>query len=149
MDVVLRTVAIYVVLLMLFRLTGKRTLAQATTFDFVLLLIVGEATQQALLGDDFSITAATVVIASLLALDRSADYLSFRFPRVDNVLESVSVILVDNGELLHDRIKKAHVTEGEILSQAREMHGLERMDQIKYAVLEQSGSISVIPHEQG
>lgn len=148
MDAVLRAVVIYVVLILLFRLTGKRTLAQATTFDFVLLLVIGEATQQALLGDDFSITMAGVVIATLLGLDRFADYLGFRFPKVDKILESVPVILVDNGRLLKDRMDKAHIDEGEILSQARETHGLESMSQVKYAVLEQSGNISIVPRGQ-
>jgi uncharacterized membrane protein YcaP (DUF421 family) len=64
MDAVLRALAIYLVLMLLFRLVGKRSLAQITTFDFVLILVVGEATQQALLGEDFSITNAALVIAT-------------------------------------------------------------------------------------
>lgn len=145
MDAVLRTLAIWVVLVLLFRLTGKRTLSQATTFDFVLLLIVGEATQQALLGDDYSITMAAIVIGTLLALDRLTDYLGYRFPKLDKLMESVSVILVDNGTPLKDRMAKAHVTEEEILTFARKAHGLESMAQVKYAVLEKSGGITIVP----
>ncbi|HEX2174916.1 MAG TPA: YetF domain-containing protein [Nocardioidaceae bacterium] len=148
MDAVLRALAIYVVILLLFRLTGKRSLLQATTFDFVLLLIVGEATQQALLGDDFSLTNAVTVIGTLIGLDRLADYLGFRFPRLDKLMESTSVILIDDGKPLKDRMDKAHVNEEDILEQARQNHGIERMDQVKFAVLERSGSISVIPTGQ-
>jgi uncharacterized membrane protein YcaP (DUF421 family) len=145
MDAVLRAVAIWFVLMILFRVTGKRTLSQATTFDFVLLLIVGEATQQALLGEDFSITMAAIVIATLFAIDRVADFLGYKFPKLDKVMESVPVILVDDGKLLEDRMKRAHVGAEEILQSAREAHGLESMDQVKYAVLEKSGGISVVP----
>lgn len=145
MDAVLQAVAIWFVLMFLFRITGKRTLSQATTFDFVLLLIVGEATQQALLGEDFSITMAAIVITTLFAVDRLADYLGYKFPWLDRIMESAPVILVDDGKLLKDRMERAHIGVEEILQSAREAHGVESMDQVKYAVLEKSGGISVIP----
>ena len=69
MDSVLRAAAMYVALMVLFKIAGRRSLAELTTFDFVLLLIIGEATQQALLGDDFSFTNAMLVIATLIVLD--------------------------------------------------------------------------------
>jgi len=145
MDAVLRAVLIYAALLLLFRIMGKRSLSQATTFDFVLLLVVGEATQQALLGEDFSLTMAVTVIATLIGLDRFADYIGYRFPRLDRILESVSVLLVDDGKLMKDRMAKAHIDEDEILTFARQAHGLESMDQVKYAVLEKDGGITVVP----
>ena len=80
MDAVLRGAAVYLALLLIVRLSGKRTLSQVTTFDFVLLLILSEATQQALLGLDYSITMAVLVIVTLIGLDRLADYLGWRFP---------------------------------------------------------------------
>jgi uncharacterized membrane protein YcaP (DUF421 family) len=145
MDAVLRAVLIYAALLLLFRIMGKRSLSQATTFDFVLLLVVGEATQQALLGEDFSLTMAVTVIATLVGLDRFADYIGYRFPRVDRILESVSVLLVDDGKLMRDRMAKAHIDEEEILTFARQAHGVESMDQVKYAVLEKDGGITIVP----
>lgn len=145
MDAVIRAVVMYAILLLLFRVTGKRSLSQATTFDFVLLLVVGEATQQALLGEDFSLTMAAIVIGTLIAVDRVADYVGYRFPRVDKILESVSVLLVDDGKLLKDRMAKAHINEEEILTFARQAHGLESMDQVKYAVLEKDGGITIVP----
>lgn len=147
MDAVLRALAMWVVLMLLFRLTGKRSLSQATTFDFILLLVVGEATQQALLGEDFSMTMAAIVITTLIVLDRLADYLGYRFPRLDKLMESVAVILVDDGKVLKDRMAKAHIDEEEILTSARQAHGLESMDQVKYAVLEKSGGITIVPRE--
>lgn len=69
MDSVLRAAAMYVALMILFKIAGRRSLAELTTFDFVLLMIIGEATQQALLGDDFSLTNSIVVIVTLIAVD--------------------------------------------------------------------------------
>lgn len=147
MDAVLRALAIYLVLLLLFRLTGKRALSQVTTFDFVVLLIVGEATQQALLGEDFSITHAALVIATLLLLDRGSDYLSWRFRWFKRVTESVPAVLVENGRPLTAVLARMHMTEDDVMTAGREAHGLERMDQIKWAVLESSGNVSVVPYQ--
>src|SRR5690606_14683535 len=69
MDAVLSGLIVYAFLLIVFRISGKRSLGQVTTFDFVLLLIVAETTQQALLGDDYSITNAFLLIVTLLAID--------------------------------------------------------------------------------
>jgi uncharacterized membrane protein YcaP (DUF421 family) len=145
MDSVLRGVAIYVVLLLLFRLTGKRALSQVTTFDFVILLIIGEATQQALLGEDFSIVHAALVIATLLLVDRGSDYLSWRSKRFQRVTESVPAVLVQDGRVLGDVLRKFHLSEDDVLTAGREIHGIERLDQVKWAVLESSGGISVVP----
>lgn len=79
MDAVLRAVAIYGFLLILFRAMGKRTLADITPFDFVLLLIIGEATQQGLLGDDFSVTHALLVVLTLVGVGVGLSLLKMRF----------------------------------------------------------------------
>jgi uncharacterized membrane protein YcaP (DUF421 family) len=145
MDAVIRAVAIYAILLLIFRLTGKRSLSQVTTFDFVILLIVGEATQQAILGEDFSMTQAALAIATLVLLDRGSDFLAWRFDRFRRITESVPLVLVENGKVLKDVLAKEHLSEDDVLTAARELQGLERMDQIKWAVLESSGGISVVP----
>ncbi len=145
MDVVLRAVIVYLALLVLFRVMGKRTLSQVTTFDFVLILVVGEATGQVLVGDDFSVAAAATVIVTLVSLDRIADYLGFRFPKLDQLLESSSILLVDDGEILQERLRKSHVSVEEILTEGRRLHGLESLDQIKFAVLEKDGAITIVP----
>jgi uncharacterized membrane protein YcaP (DUF421 family) len=145
MDPVLRAAAIYVALLILFRIAGRRTLSEMTSFDFVLLLIIGESTQQALLGEDFSFTNAILVIVTLLTLDVAISLWQQRSHTADRLLEGVPTILVDHGRPLTALMKKARVREEEILEAARRLQGLERMDQIKYAVLEVSGGISIIP----
>lgn len=147
MDAVLRALAMYAFLMVLFRATGKRSLAQITTFDFILLLVVGEATQQALLGDDFSLTVAILVISTLLMVDIGLGLLQQKFPRLAPWIEDVPLVLVDNGECVDRHMKKSRISIDDILESAREKHGLERMEQIKYAVLERTGSISIIPRE--
>lgn len=148
MDSVLRAASIYLILLVVMRIAGKRTLAQVTTFDFILLLIIGEATQQALLADDFSVTNAAIVIATLVLLDIGLSVLKQRYERLDTIIDDSPVVIVDNGKLLWDRLRRARIDEQEILVAARELHGLERLDQIKYAVLERSGGISIVPQGQ-
>lgn len=149
MDAVLRAGSIYFILLLIFRISGKRTLAQITTFDFILLLIVGEATQQGLLGDDFSVTNAILVVLTLVGIDVVLSEVKERFPRFSRATESLPVIVVQDGELIEDRMRLARIDESDILSAGRERHGVERLEQIKYAVLEQSGNISIVPYRQG
>jgi uncharacterized membrane protein YcaP (DUF421 family) len=147
MDSVTRALVIYGVLLVLLRLAGKRTLSEMTTFNFVLLLMVSEATQQALLGDDFSITNAALVILTLIALDRIADFLRYRFDHFDRLSESVPLVLVEDGRPIDLALRKEHISIEEVLAEARISQGLERLDQIKYAILEVSGGISIVPRE--
>lgn len=148
MDSVLRAAAVYVFVLLLFRITGKRSLSQITTFDFVLLLIVSEATQQALLGDDFSIVNAFIVIGTMIGINIALSEFKRRWNWLEKVLEDTPLVLVENGKLHRDRMEKERVDEDDILSSARKSQGLERLDQIKYAVLEREGQISIIPRSE-
>ncbi|MGE6319379.1 DUF421 domain-containing protein [Pseudomonas oryzihabitans] len=145
MESVLRAAALYAFLLVLFRITGRRALSEITTFDFVLLLVIGEATQQALLGDDFSVINAFVVIATLVLIDILLSLFKERSPRVGRFLDGVPLIVVEYGKPLTERLRKARITEEDILEAARQSQGLERLEQIRFAVLEKNGQISVIP----
>jgi uncharacterized membrane protein YcaP (DUF421 family) len=145
MDSVLRGAIVYVVLLVLFRLVGKRSLAQITTFDFVLLLIIAEAIQQAMVGADSSMVGSFLLVVTLLGIDVALSLVKQRSQTVDKWLDDVPLVIVDDGKLLHDRMNMARVDELDVLHAARQLQGLERLDQIKYAVLEVSGGISIIP----
>ena len=148
MQSVLRAVAIYGFLLLIFRVTGKRSLAQITAFDFVLLLIIGEATQQALLGDDFSVINAWIVIGTLMFLELGLSLVKSWWPALDPILESTPLVIVENGRLLQDRTAHERVDVEDVLAAAREHHGLQRLEEIKYAVLERSGGISIVPQQK-
>jgi uncharacterized membrane protein YcaP (DUF421 family) len=148
MESVIRGVAIYGVLLVVFRLTGKRSLGQITTFDFILLLIISEAIQNGMVGQNYSLTHAFVLVLTLVVIDVGLSLLKRRAPLVEKWLEGVPLVIVEHGRPLLDRMKKSRVDESDVLSFARRLHGLERMEQIKYAVLERSGDISIIPWDQ-
>ncbi|HEX5983943.1 MAG TPA: YetF domain-containing protein [Solirubrobacterales bacterium] len=141
----LRAAAIYVIVFMFFRLSGKRTMSQLTAFDLVLLLIISEATQQAILGDDFSIVGGALAVVTLIMLERLSDTLSWRSDRFDRLFNDGPVIVVENGRPLRDRMERYRLSDDDVVQEARSTQGIERMDQIKYAVLEQTGSISVVP----
>lgn len=104
-----------------------------------------EATQQALLGDDFSVTNAVLVIVTLISIDLVLTRLQWRWPRLDLWLEGSPVIVVEHGAVLKSRLDAARLREADILEAAREKHGLERLEQIRYAIVERNGKISIIP----
>jgi uncharacterized membrane protein YcaP (DUF421 family) len=145
MDVVLRALAVYVFLMIVFRMAGRRTLTEMTSFDLILLLILSEATQNAMIGNSYSVTNAFLVIVTLIGLDILFSQLKHRSSLIERWLDGVPMIIVENGLPLKELMDKARVDEDDIMMAARTSHGLERMEQIKYAVLESSGGISIIP----
>lgn len=148
MDAILRAAVLYLFLLIVFRIAGRRSLSDMSSFDLVLLLIISEATQQALLGDDFSVTKALLVIVALFAIDIGFSLLKGKSQRFAKVVEGVPMILVEHGRPLRGRLRRARVSEDDVLASARTLRGLDRMEQIKFAVLEVSGRITIIPEEQ-
>jgi uncharacterized membrane protein YcaP (DUF421 family) len=145
MESVIRPALVYLFVLVLLRLTGKRTLAQITTFDFVLLLIISEATQQALIGEDNSMINGAIVVSTLIGLNIVMSLLKQRSPWFDRLLDDIPLVIVADGKPLKDRMEKARVDEDDVLDAAREIHGLESMEQIRHAILERDGQISIIP----
>lgn len=148
MDIVARSLIVYAVVLVIFRVSGKRSLSQITTFDFVLLLVIGESVQQGLTGDDFSLTKAIMLIITLMGVDIGISLLKQRSPTISKLVDGVPLVIVENGKPIREYMDKARVDVDDVLTAARETHGLERMEQIKYAVLERSGGISIIPVQQ-
>jgi uncharacterized membrane protein YcaP (DUF421 family) len=148
-NAVLRALVMYAFLLVVFRVSGKRSLAEITTFDFLLLLILSETTQQAMVGNDHSMTNAFLLIITWVGIDILLSVVKQKAPRVEKWMEGVPVVIIEDGRPLYDRIQAQRVDEDDILTAARKLQGLERMAQIKYAVLERSGGISVIPKEPG
>ncbi len=145
MDAVIRPLFMYFFLLFVFSMAGKRSMAEMDTFDMVTLLIISEATQNALVGQNSSMTYSLLVIITLVACTVFMAWLKARSPRMEHVLQGGPVILVENGRLFRDRMKAAFVDEQDILSTARREQAVERLDQIKFAILETSGQISIIP----
>lgn len=148
MDSVLKAVAVYVLLWVVIRISGRRTLAQMTAFDLILLLIIGGATQRALVGQDYSLTTAFIVVTTLVSLTVGMSLLEIGSRPMAKILKGTPTILVEHGHKLEGRMRRARVTEEEILEAARHDQGITRLDQIKFAVLEASGKISIIPEQK-
>ena len=145
MESVLRAVVVYLFLLLVFRISGKRSLAQMNAFDLVLVLIIGESASQGLTGDDFSITTSVVLITTLVLMEKGFALLKQNSKPAEHWLDDLPTVIVENGKLLKDKMKRQEVSEEDVLEAARDTQGLETMDQVKYAVLERTGAISVIP----
>ena len=149
MESVLRAAALYFVLLLLIRLSGRRSLQETTPFDLVLLLVIGEATQQALLGEDFSMVNSVVVIATLLLINVLLSQLKRRSPLAERVIEGVPTVIVADGKPIEDRMRRARVNETDVMQAARQLQGIETMAEIRWAVLESDGTISIVPKARG
>ncbi len=145
MEVALRAVAIYAILLVVFRLSGKRSMGQITTFDFILLLVIGEAVQQGLTGENYTISGAVVLVLTLVCCDQTLSLLKQQSLFLDRVFDDVPLVILSDGKPIQERMKRERINEHEILAAARKCHGLDRLEDIKTAVLERDGSISVIP----
>jgi uncharacterized membrane protein YcaP (DUF421 family) len=147
-DTIIRAIAIYVILLVLFRIVGTRTLSQVTTFDLILLLFISEAIQQALIDNDNSMTNAVLLVVTLLGMNVVLSLAKQRSRKFEQLVDGTPVVLLENGTLHVARMAMDRVDEADILEAARCAHGIERLDQLKYVVLEKCGEISVVPREQ-
>lgn len=145
MDAVLRAAAMYLLLMILFKIAGRRSLTDLTTFDFVLLLVIGEATQQALLGDDFSVTNSVMIIATLIAIDVGFSQAKQRSKLLAKLIDGGPTIIVENGKPLTKRMREARITEADVMEAARSNQGIIEMEKIRYAIIERNGAISIIP----
>lgn len=149
MEPVLRALGCYLLLLLIVRLSGKRGLAQVTIFDLVLLLLISQAVGQALIGDDSSLTAAAIITITLVVLNRVNDWAAHRWADASHVLEDAPLVLIEDGHIHDDRLRKMQVRLEDVLESGRLEEGVERLDQIKHAVLERSGAVSIIARDGG
>jgi uncharacterized membrane protein YcaP (DUF421 family) len=147
MESIVKAVVVYMVLLVLFRLSGKRTLAEVTPFDLVLLLIISEATQGALVDSDDSMTHALLLVGTLIGLNVLLSGLKTRFQTAERVMDSAPLLIVENGKPIEAHMNKERIDVDDVLDAAREMHGIGSLEEIRYAVLERNGKISIIPTE--
>jgi uncharacterized membrane protein YcaP (DUF421 family) len=145
MDAILRGVVVYLLLLIIFRIAGKRSLAEVTTFDLVLTLIISESIQQALIDGDDSLTNAFLVVIALVGSDILLSHVKQRWPRVEHLLQGMPMVILEDGKPKLDRMGRERVDEQDILQAARQQEGLRSLEELDYAVLEPSGDITVVP----
>lgn len=145
MDSVLRALAIYAAILLMTRISGRRTLSDVTLFDFVLVLLVAETAQQAMVGGDGSFTNALVLMATLILTDVILSLAKTRSRLIEHLVDGTPTVLIRDGKMDLTAMRRSRVTQDDVLQSARMQHGLSRLDEIDHAVLETSGTISILP----
>lgn len=143
-EIVIRTLIIYAVVLLGLRVTGKRQLGQLAPLDLVLLLLISNAVQNAMVGPDTSLLGGVVSAITLLTAHSLFSRLRLRVPAFRRALSGEPTILIRDGQILSDNTKREEITEDELLSALRE-HGVEHATDVELAELEVDGSISVVP----
>jgi uncharacterized membrane protein YcaP (DUF421 family) len=146
-EFVLRAVVVYVVLLGMIRLSGKRTMGQFTPFDVLLIVLLGNAVQNALLGSDESLSGGLLLAAVLISLNWITGWLSARSRHAEKLIEGVPVVLARNGELFEQVLRKELVSRNDF-DEALRQNGQLRLDDVDIAILETDGRISVVPKKE-
>ncbi|HZT06719.1 MAG TPA: YetF domain-containing protein [Chloroflexota bacterium] len=144
LAIIVRTAVVYVALLFLLRLAGKRELGQMTPFDLVVLLIISNAVQNAMVGPDTSLTGGLVAAIVLVVVNGAVNRLFVRYGWLGRGVLGTPTLLVNDGALIPEHLRREGLAESEVLQALRE-HGVESVEQVKMAVLEVDGTISVVP----
>ena len=144
MDLVLRALVLFGGVYVLLRAVGRRELAQMEPIDFVLLIVLGDAIQQGLTQDDYSVTGAFITIFSIAGIQVALGYAAFRSKKVRSVLEGEPVVLIEDGRLIERNLRRARIAPEELAEEARQSQLLSLRD-VQWAVLETSGKVSIIP----
>jgi uncharacterized membrane protein YcaP (DUF421 family) len=143
MDLVLRAAVIFTFVLLLTRVIGRRELGSMQPFDLILLIVLGDALQQGLTQDDYSITGAVLVVGTIALLQVFVSWLSYRFPRTRPILEGEPLIIVQDGKVIERNLKRERLTVEEINEEARKQQ-IAHLSDVRFAVLETGGQISFI-----
>ena len=146
MDLVLRAVAIFVFIFIVTRLIGRRELSSLEPFDLILLVVIGDMVQQAVTQDDYSVTGGVIVISTMALMTVAFSYVSFRFRPLRRVMEGEPIVLLENGRPIERNLRRERLTVDEIAEKAR-LSQIDSLDDVRLAVLETSGDISIIPNK--
>ncbi len=146
-EIVLRGTLIYAALLVLLRLSGKRTVGQFTPFDLLVLVLLGDAVQSAMIADDNSVSGGVILVGTLLLLNWLVGFVSARSRGIDQLLEGHPVLLVREGRLYEGALRRSNLTHSELKESMRK-HGCTRLEDVRLAVLETDGQISIVPVDE-
>jgi len=143
MDLVVRAIVLYVFIVVVMRVIGRRELGSMSPIDLVLLIVLGDAIQQGLTQDDYSVTGAFIVVGTLATLQMLSSYLGFRSKRARHVLEGDPLVVVDNGKLIERNMRRERLTPDVVAEEMRAQQ-IESFDEVKWGIIERNGSISFI-----
>jgi uncharacterized membrane protein YcaP (DUF421 family) len=143
MDIVGRGVVVFLFLYLLMRMMGRRELSSLEPFDLILLIILGDAVQQGLTQDDYSLTGAILAVGTIGALQIATSYANFKFPRLRTFLDGEPIVVVQDGKPVEKNVKRERLTIDDLAEAARR-EGIPKLDDVAWAVMETSGQISYI-----
>jgi uncharacterized membrane protein YcaP (DUF421 family) len=143
MDLVLRTTAVFALILLVTRVIGRRELNTLAPFDLILLVVVGDLVQQGVTQSDYSLTGAVIVLSTLAVLTVASSYLSFRVPRLRRTLEGEPIVLVEHGRVLEGNLRRERLCLEELAAEAR-LQQIADLSGVRFAVLETNGRISFV-----
>ncbi len=146
LDVFVRTLIVYVALLVGLRIAGKREIGQMTFFDLVVILLIANGVQNAMVGPDTSVTGGLVAAATLLAVNYAVSIVRDRVPWLRAAVSGHPTLLVHDGHFVEDHMRREHVEPDEVLMAMRE-HGIKDLAEVEMAVLETDGSVSIVPKD--
>lgn len=144
MEIVARSLIVYLFLWLLLRALGKRELGQMSSFELLLLVVLGDLVQQGVTQEDQSVTGALLAIGTIAMFIIATSYLSFRSPRARQAVEGIPAVVVRNGEFLDEVIHLERITHNEILDAAR-AHGIYDLRSVEIGILESTGRFSFLP----
>ena len=143
MSVVLRAAAAYWILLLALRLIGRRTASMMAPFDLVVLFLFAGATITAVLGDDHSMVAAFSAVGTIGSMHLAVSWLKERSPWFGRIVDGTPVIIYEHGAWREERMRALRIEPQDVMAAARQ-RGIERLEQIRYAVIERDGKVSII-----
>jgi uncharacterized membrane protein YcaP (DUF421 family) len=147
MDLVLRATFAFFFIFAMSRLIGRRELGKLQAFDLILFIVIGDLVQQGITQSDYSVTGLALVVSTICVLTVFVSYVSFRFPRVRPLLEGEPVVVLEGGRLIDENLKRTRLTIDDIEEEAR-LQQIASLDEVRFAVFENGGSISFIPKEK-
>lgn len=143
LDITFRSLAVYLFMILGLRIFGKNQLSQLNAGDIVLLLLISNAVQNAMVGENTTLQGGLVAALVLFIANFFLKKLMFKNPKIRDLVEAEPIILIRDGKIDEMALKEAELTFGELLESVHE-HGVERTDEVKLAILEVDGNISVI-----
>lgn len=147
MDLVFRATVLFFFIFLVTRVAGKRELSSMEPFDLILLVVMGDLVQQGVTQSDYSVTGALIVVSTITLLTVLLSYVNFRLRFLRTALEGDPVVLVENGKPIERNMRRERITIEDLESEARQQQ-LADIGDIRWAVLETSGRISIIPASQ-
>ncbi|HKG17239.1 MAG TPA: YetF domain-containing protein [Solirubrobacteraceae bacterium] len=146
MDLVIRAAVVFFFILLITRMIGRRELSSLEPFDLIMLVVIGDLVQQGVTQSDYSITGALIVISTIAVLTALMAFVNFRFRPLRRVLEGQPVVLVENGRVVERNMRRERLTREELEAEGRQQQ-VPSVADMRWAVLETSGQISVIPKQ--